>query len=244
MAKVGAQRAAELTGVSKSTIQRAMKTGKLSYEVDNAGRRVIDVAELERAFGLVPQETGIRNSANVEAELEKATAMLEAERLKMRIRMLEDRVDELTAQIDDMRVQRDLWQKQAQQVLITSQYSQKQAEELQAELKERDRKMEMRRQQIISQQRRGQGHGQGQGPVRVAQAGVTGKDGADKDGVRKMGPIEQQRQNVAATVRGFDIQGLWKKVRGQDDKPAQELVVNDALEDAVETGDEAARKAS
>ena len=29
MAKVGAQRAAELTGKSKSTIQRAMKSGKL-----------------------------------------------------------------------------------------------------------------------------------------------------------------------------------------------------------------------
>ena len=35
MAKVGAQRAAELTGKSKSTIQRAMNAGKLSYEMDN-----------------------------------------------------------------------------------------------------------------------------------------------------------------------------------------------------------------
>lgn len=50
MAKVGAQRAAELTGKSKSTVQRAMKSGKISYEVDHNGRRVIDVAELERAL--------------------------------------------------------------------------------------------------------------------------------------------------------------------------------------------------
>ena len=55
MAKVGAQRAAALTGKSKSTIQRAMKSGKISYELDHNGRRVIDVAELERAFGLIPQ---------------------------------------------------------------------------------------------------------------------------------------------------------------------------------------------
>jgi len=52
MAKVGAQRAAELTGKSKSTIQRAMNNGKLSYEMDNNKRRIIDVSELERVYGL------------------------------------------------------------------------------------------------------------------------------------------------------------------------------------------------
>ena len=51
MAKVGIQRATELTGRSKSTIQRAMKTGKISYEVDN-GRKLIDVSEIERVFGI------------------------------------------------------------------------------------------------------------------------------------------------------------------------------------------------
>ena len=42
MAKVGTQRAAELTGKSKSTIQRAMKSGKLSSEKDANGRAIID----------------------------------------------------------------------------------------------------------------------------------------------------------------------------------------------------------
>ena len=65
MAKVGAQRAAELTGKSKSTIQRAMKSGKISFELDHNNRRVIDVAELERAFGLVPQ-----NNASVGDSIE------------------------------------------------------------------------------------------------------------------------------------------------------------------------------
>ena len=51
MAKVGVQRATELTGKSKSTIQRAMKSGKLSYDVDN-NRKLIDVSELERVFGV------------------------------------------------------------------------------------------------------------------------------------------------------------------------------------------------
>ena len=52
MAKVGAQRAAELTGKSKSTIQRAMNSGKLSYDLTQMVDRVIDVSELERCFGL------------------------------------------------------------------------------------------------------------------------------------------------------------------------------------------------
>ena len=34
MAKVGAQRAAELTGKSKSTVQRAMNNGKISFDKD------------------------------------------------------------------------------------------------------------------------------------------------------------------------------------------------------------------
>jgi ABC-type phosphate transport system ATPase subunit len=124
MAKVGAQRAAELTGKSKSTIQRAMKSGKISFELDHNNRRVIDVAELERAFGLVPQNnSSIGNT--IENELQKAKDMLETERLKMRIKFLEEQLDLAKEQIDDLKDQREEWQKQAQQVLLTSQYSQK-----------------------------------------------------------------------------------------------------------------------
>ncbi len=136
MAKVGAQRAAELTGRSKSTIQRAMKSGKLSYELDANKRRLIDVSELDRAFGL---RAGEQNTAvNVEHELEKATTMLDAERMKMRIKMLEGQLEAANTQIDDLKSQRDQWQKQASQVLITSQYSQKQAEELREEIRARE----------------------------------------------------------------------------------------------------------
>ena len=215
MAKVGAQRAAELTGRSKSTIQRAMNAGKLSYEVDNNGRRVIDVAELDRAFGLMPQDAGPRGgSVTIEAELEKATAMLEAERLKMRIRMLEDQLDSANDQIDDLKGQRDQWQKQAQQVLITSQYSQKQAEELKEELKERDRRVEARRQQVEQQRRAAAKRPEG-APARPQ--GARPRPTTENEN-RKVGPIEQQRQAAATAVRNFDIQSLWKKVRGQDEK--------------------------
>jgi hypothetical protein len=142
MTKVAAQRAADLTGRSKSTIQRAMKTGKLSFEVEPNGRRVIDVAELERAFGLLPQ--GEQTAQPVEE-------VLETERLKSTIRVLESQLEAARDQITDLKVQRDMWQKQAQQVLLSSQYTQKQAEDLKEEIKERDRRAKARRQHEITQ---------------------------------------------------------------------------------------------
>lgn len=144
MAKVGAQRAAELTGRSKSTIQRSMKSGKLSFEIDHNGRRVIDVSELDRAFGLQQVDAA---ASSAEQELEKATAMLESERMKMRIRMLEDQLETANAHIEDLKGQRNQWQKQASQVLITSEYSQKQAEELKAELRAREERSRIAKEQ-------------------------------------------------------------------------------------------------
>ncbi len=150
MAKVGAQRAAELTGKSKSTVQRAMNSGKLSFELDANGRRVIDVSELERVFGLKGDAAKSTNN-NVEHELEKAASLLEMERMKMRIQMLEKQLETAEEQIDDLKSQRDQWQKQASQVLLTSQYTQKQAEELSAELKQREARAKARRQKLEAQ---------------------------------------------------------------------------------------------
>ncbi len=194
MAKIGAQRAAELTGKSKSTIQRAMKNGKISYEMDHNDRRVIDVAELERAFGLIPQESDQVSGKAVEAELEKATQMLEMERLKIKLKTAEEQLEGAREQIEDLKEQRNQWQKQAQQVLLTSQYSQKQAEELKEELKERERRAKARRQQEVE---------------RRAQKGTMKSDNENRQPVS----AEQQGQDV----KPFDIQGLWHKIRGQND---------------------------
>ncbi len=198
MAKVGAQRAAELTGKSKSTIQRAMKNGKLSFEMDGNDRRVIDVSELERAFGLVPQESENKGKQAVEVEIEKATQMLEMERLKMRIKLLEEQLDVSRDQVEDLKEQRDQWQKQAQQTLITSQYSQKQAEDLKEEIKEREQRARMRRQQQMEQRVKGVKKLQGENQNSPA-----------------------NKENNGQEKSGFDIQGLWHKIRGQDDNPQE-----------------------
>lgn len=151
MAKVGSQRAAELTGKSKSTIQRAMNNGKLSYELDNNKRKVIDVSELERVFGLDSKSETKSSGSSVEAELQKAADMMEMERLKMRVKMLEQQLDTNTSHLEDMQQQRDEWQKQAQQVLITSQHSQKQADEYKAEVKQREERSRKKREQLLAE---------------------------------------------------------------------------------------------
>lgn len=151
MAKVGAQRAAVLTGKSKSTIQRAMNSGKISYELDQNGRRVVDVSELERAFGIkrqVEASVTVKEKRTASAPQEQSVsvdALVEKERMAMRIKMLEQQLSTANEHIDDLRIQRDKWQKQAFQMLITTQYSQKQAEDLRAEIKTREERARKKR---------------------------------------------------------------------------------------------------
>ena len=59
MAILGISAAARAAGVNRSTLQRAIKTGRLSATIDAAGERGIDLAELLRVFGplrQMPQE--------------------------------------------------------------------------------------------------------------------------------------------------------------------------------------------
>ena len=202
MAKVGAQRAAALTGRSKSTVQRAMNTGRLSYEVDPNGRRLIDVSELDRAFGLAPNGPDDMEAQTVQNEIEKATNALELERLRMRIRMLEDQHEAAQSQIGDLREQRDQWQRQAQQVLLTSQYSQKQAEEYKEKLDQQQRQSALRRQQAEAlQQRRS-------APV-AAIAPAPAK-------------ISEPETETAPAPRGFH--GFLSKLRGQNGNQADDAI--------------------
>lgn len=198
MAKVGAQRAAELAGKSKSTIQRAMNSGKLSYEMDANDRRIIDVSEIERVFGLKsPAKDNAPSS--VEAELKKATDMIEMERMKMKIKMLEDQLETSQNTVEDLKAQRDQWQKQAQQVLITSQYSQKQAEDYKAELKSREEQARKRREQMMAERMK-----------KVEQQKAQNQNKQNGSAERRLKEEKAQEEQNS----GLNFQGLWKKIKG------------------------------
>jgi len=215
MAKVGAQRAAELTGKSKSTIQRAMNNGKLSYEMDNNKRRIIDVSELERVYGLAGSSSSSTSANNakvaVEAELKKATDMIEMERMKVKIKALEDQLEFTKTSMEDLRGQRDQWQKQAQQVLITSQYSQKQADEYKTELKTREEKAKRRRAEREKSMSERMNKMQGQNE------NARGAQSQRKAPHRPSGQEQGRRlseENMTAQNKLLDVQGLWKKIKG------------------------------
>jgi hypothetical protein len=156
MSKVSVLKAADLTGKSKQTILRAMKSGRLSYELDDQGEKIVDLSELERVYGALGAKSTSDSEAYIKAELQKAQDMLEVERMKMRVRGLEDQLHMTQQQLDDMRDQRDQWQKQAQQILITNQMSQKQAEDLKQELREREARERAARQRQMEERLRRQ----------------------------------------------------------------------------------------
>ncbi len=211
MAKVGAQRAAVLTGKSKSTIQRAMNSGKLSYELDANQRRVIDVSELERVFGIQKQNINespaqkkkAAPSASAEREIEAA---VEKERLTMQIKMLEQQLSTSNERIEDLMDQRDKWEKQASQVLITSQYSQKQAEELRAQIKEREERARQRRLQMAKAQT-AQTSGKTSAPIKKAPMSENAKK-LDQH-VKTMAPQNENQSDASGSVFRF-----WKRAKG------------------------------
>lgn len=206
MAKVGAQRAAVLTGKSKSTIQRAMNSGKLSFELDQNKRRVIDVSELERVFGIKQQS--LQQPADTPAKAKASTpaqdieAAVEKERMKMQIKMLEQQLTTAEERIDDLSDQRDKWEKQASQVLITSQYSQKQAEDLRQQIKQREELARQRRLQNAK--------------VQNAQSSSTGSRPPMSEKAKELEQKVQKMnaQNENTTDDTGSVFRFWKRAKG------------------------------
>tara|TARA_B100001989_G_C24532147_1_gene462235 strand:+ start:25 stop:657 length:633 start_codon:yes stop_codon:yes gene_type:complete len=210
MAKVGAQRAAVLTGKSKSTIQRAMNSGKISYELDQNGRRIIDVSEIERVYGIkkqveasitVKEKKPITTQQSVSVE-----ALVEKERMSMRIKMLEQQLSTANEHIDDLKTQRDKWQKQASQMLITTQYSQKQAEELRNEIKTREERARKKRIHNATLKKEAE----------TSQIEFTEKKSIPAENLEKqVKRLKPENENMdAQTQEEQSVFRFWKRVKG------------------------------
>jgi hypothetical protein len=101
MSKIGLMKAAELTGKSASTIHRAMKAGRVSFELNEHGERVVDASELFRVFPPKASDNRAeelrddtpRNIARHDTQAAKMEVELRAEREK--IAMLEQLLEEM-----------------------------------------------------------------------------------------------------------------------------------------------------
>eukprot|EP01037_Dinobryon_pediforme_P019141 gene19141-19507_t len=126
--------AAKRTGLSKATISRMLKSGRISakekgedgaFRIDPAEIiRFMDAARLQRATvqrkdevtNLTPSKDAVSSD---ETDFEtRLRGLRDRDAIEMRAMLAEERLADLKAQLDTMRQQRDSWQQQAERALL------------------------------------------------------------------------------------------------------------------------------
>ena len=105
--------AAAACGVNKSTVLRAIKAGKISATRNEHSEWQIEPAELHRVYppaATIPAKEE-RTAATQQYAVVDATLAIKAA-------VAEERLTELKAALEDMRAQRDSWQKMAETVKL------------------------------------------------------------------------------------------------------------------------------
>jgi len=78
MPKINISQAAKMTGKTRTTIYKKIKSGELSAELGSDGNRLIDTAELLRVFGdLVTPDTVSMDVHGIQQETPQVTSLLE-----------------------------------------------------------------------------------------------------------------------------------------------------------------------
>lgn len=113
MAKHSISEAAKLAGIARSTLHRHIKAGRISKELDADGQPVIDTAELVRVYGSLQGQDSSATDSIEQRETPHQDSVLQA---KIEA-ILEAQVDQLRADLDDARKERDDWKAQAQRLL-------------------------------------------------------------------------------------------------------------------------------
>ena len=101
MSKLTLTEAVKVISVSQATLYRDLKKGKVSFETDGKGRRLIDVSELERVYGELktPEQSGKGSENTAETIIEKSQVLSLTNNDNQKIAMLETQVQELKDQI-------------------------------------------------------------------------------------------------------------------------------------------------
>lgn len=112
--------AATATGLNKTTILRAIKSGKISARMDEHGHWHIEPAELHRVYPSIAS----LDESNGAAQRQAAFEAVAAAELKFKVALTEQRLSELKEDLEDMRSQRNAWQAQAERLALTDQRAQ------------------------------------------------------------------------------------------------------------------------
>ena len=103
--------AAKAVGKTKSTITKAIASGKLSAVKNDSGAWEIDVAELHRVYPPSPTKT---------VEIERKDIPIGNTENSKEIEALERLLKAAETQLEDVKADRDEWRKQANQLLLTN----------------------------------------------------------------------------------------------------------------------------
>lgn len=109
--------AAKATGKSKTTIHRALKSGKISATKTDSGAYAIEPAELHRVFPIVPEEQNAERSTESDAEHPRnnlGTLRIQLESMEKERERERQQLQEMVA---DLREDRDRWRQQATALL-------------------------------------------------------------------------------------------------------------------------------
>ncbi len=101
--------AAKETGLAKSAISRAIKSGRLSAVKQENGSFAIDPAELFRVY----QSNSCR-----EQQAERSATHENTEAQRLEVNLLRELLDEVRKERDNLRVDRDRWQEQAERITL------------------------------------------------------------------------------------------------------------------------------
>ena len=111
--------AAKATGKNRTTIQRAIKSGKISASKNENGAYEIAPAELHRIFQAIAQRSAQQPKETDSNNPQQGDAT--SETLRIRLEMLEKERDRERAQLEetiaDLREDRDKWRQQATALL-------------------------------------------------------------------------------------------------------------------------------
>lgn len=106
--------AARATGKSKSTLSKAIKTGKISASKGANGSFSIDPSELHRVYPPLPSE---RPKAAPTTPQETPEETLRIRELEVLLQAAEDRIRDKEERLSELRDDRDKWRQQASELL-------------------------------------------------------------------------------------------------------------------------------
>ena len=105
--------AAKAVGMSKTSILRSIKAGRISAGRNEFGQWAIEPCELHRVYPPLTDDTATGNGMEERGVTGGETALAEA---NARAALAEARLSDFKTMLEDIREQRDRWQKQAERV--------------------------------------------------------------------------------------------------------------------------------